>query len=110
LFAAREFQPGQIVGFYVGNTIFTYPKRFTEQGSMEYLQYKNAILEDDTRTVTMLNKDGKLLDSNGTSMRSIDEDESSLYDLREGMPNEDGDNVEQGREAAGLKWNKHEVD
>jgi hypothetical protein len=33
----------------------------------------------------MLNKDGKLLDSNGTSMRSIDEDESSLYDLREGM-------------------------
>lgn len=59
LFAAREFQPGQIIGFYVGNTIFTYPKKFTKQGSMEYLQSQNAILEDDTRTVTMLNKDGK---------------------------------------------------
>ena len=58
LFAAREFQVGQIIGFYVGYVVYKYDKRWTEKVSDEYLVYKEAILDDDSRTMLLVDKMG----------------------------------------------------
>jgi hypothetical protein len=58
LFAAKEFGTGEMVAFYAGNVVFTYGKKFTGMASDEYLRHHGAFLEDDTRTMTMVDKRG----------------------------------------------------
>jgi hypothetical protein len=36
LFAAREFQTNETIGFYCGNVVYRYPAKWTERGSEEF--------------------------------------------------------------------------
>jgi len=58
LFAAREFQKGETIGFYMGNVIYRYPSPWTKKVSDEYLKDRDAMLEDDTRTMGLIDKEG----------------------------------------------------
>jgi hypothetical protein len=58
LFAAREFQKGETIGFYVGNVVYKYPKKWTAKASEEFLQEQQGFLEDDSRTMTLVDKKG----------------------------------------------------
>jgi hypothetical protein len=58
LFAAREFEKGQIIGFYVGYLIFRYPKKWTAVATDEYISYMGGRLEDDSRSMTLIDKTG----------------------------------------------------
>jgi hypothetical protein len=58
LFAAREFQPGETIGFYVGNVVYKYELKWTEKASEEFLVYCGAVLDDDSRTMSLVNKKG----------------------------------------------------
>jgi hypothetical protein len=58
LFAAKEFQKGETVGFYVGNVVYKYLKKWTVKASEEFLQEQQGYLEDDSRTMTLVDKKG----------------------------------------------------
>jgi hypothetical protein len=58
LFAAKEFQKGKTLGFYVGNVVYKYPKKWTAKASEEFLQEQQGIPEDDSRTMTLVDKEG----------------------------------------------------
>ena len=58
LFAAREFQKGETIGFYMGDVIYRYPSKWTEKASDEFLKDRDAILEDDSRTMGLIDKKG----------------------------------------------------
>mgnify|MGYP002176707461 CR=1 FL=1 len=58
LFAAREFQKGETVGFYVGNVVYKDTKKWTGKASEEFLREREGCLEDDRRTMTLVDKEG----------------------------------------------------
>jgi hypothetical protein len=58
LFAAREFQTDETIGFYCGNVIYTYPAKWTEKASDEFLVDRGGVLDDDSRTMSLVNKEG----------------------------------------------------
>jgi hypothetical protein len=58
LFAAKEFQKGETVGFYVGNVVYKYGKKWTTKASEEFLQEELGFLEADGRTMTLVDKEG----------------------------------------------------
>jgi hypothetical protein len=57
-FAAKEFQKGETVGFYAGNAVYKYPKKWRAKASDEFLQEQQGFLEDDSRTMTLVDKKG----------------------------------------------------
>jgi hypothetical protein len=58
LFAAKEFQKGETLGFYVGNVVYKYGKKWTTKASEEFLQEELGFLEADSRTMTLVDKEG----------------------------------------------------
>ena len=58
LFAAREFEKGQIIGFYVGYVIFRYPKKWTAVATDDCMSHVGGRLEDDSRSMTLIDKTG----------------------------------------------------
>jgi hypothetical protein len=61
LFAAKEFQKGETVGFYVGNVVYKYPKKWTAKASEQFLKEQQGFLEDDSRRMTLVDKKGFLV-------------------------------------------------
>ena len=58
LFAAREFQVGETIGFCVGHVVYRYPMKWTEVATDEFLEDQGSNLKDDTRTMSLVDKEG----------------------------------------------------
>jgi hypothetical protein len=58
LFAAKEFQTGETIGFYVGNVVYKYKTKWTEKASEEFLMDQGGVLKDDSRTISLVDKEG----------------------------------------------------
>jgi hypothetical protein len=58
LFAAREFQEGQVLGFYVGCVLYTCPNQGTARASHRFLPEQEGVAMDDCRTLSVMNKTG----------------------------------------------------
>ena len=59
MFAAREFQEAETIGFRAGHVICRHQHRWTEKVSDESLKQEGAVLEDDRRTMQLIDKSGQ---------------------------------------------------
>jgi hypothetical protein len=58
LFAAREFQEGQVLGFYVGYILHTSLDPWVARATDEFLRKDLGALMDDSKTMSVMNKTG----------------------------------------------------